>query len=125
MSPGIFWWASLGAIIALGLFSFWTPTSGPILCLFRRSAGLPCPGCGLTRAASYLLHGDVVSSIRFHPFALLLAIEAALLWAVVGFRIHRGSPVGLPASSDVWAVGHVAALVAFWLGRLASGTAPF
>ena len=117
--------ASLGAIIALGLASFWDPSGKQAFCIFRVTLGIPCPGCGMTRAASYLLHGDVATSLRLHPFALLMAFEAALLWVVAGLRIHRGLPIRLPRRIDGWALGHVTVLVALWLGRLASGTAPF
>jgi len=64
-------------------------------------------------------------SIRLHPFALLLAFEAAALWAVVGLRIHRGLPIHVPRRIEGWALAHVTVLVALWLGRLASGTGPF
>jgi len=79
----------------------------------------------LTRAASHLLHGDLAASLRLHPFAPLLALEATALWAVVGLRIHRGLPIQMPRRIEGWALGHVTVLVALWLGRLASGTAPF
>lgn len=112
-------------VFALGLAYFWVPSGSRTLCVFRITLGLPCPGCGLTRAASHLLHGDLAASIRLHPFALLLALEAATLWAVLGHRSHRALPIRLPQRIEGWALAHVVALVALWLGRLASGTAPF
>ena len=36
------------------------------LCVFRAVTGLPCPGCGLTHAASSLLRGEVVESLLYH-----------------------------------------------------------
>ena len=124
-SPRIFSWASFGAALTLGLVYLWDPAGSPILCLFRRVVSLPCPGCGLSRAVSRLLHGEVGSSIRLHPFALLLGLEAVTAWVVVGVRVHRGFPIALPRSAGQWALGHAVGLIAFWLGRLASGTAPF
>ena len=36
------------------------------LCVFRALTGLPCPGCGLTHAATSLLRGEVVESLLYH-----------------------------------------------------------
>ena len=124
LSPNVFWLASLGAAIALGLAFFVDPENAPVVCLFRRGSGLACPGCGLTRAASHLLHGDLMASLRLHPFAVLVAVEVAAVWAIVGYRVHRGLPIGLPRRSEDWALAHAVALLALWLGRLASGTGP-
>ncbi|RIK54801.1 MAG: hypothetical protein DCC59_02735, partial [Chloroflexi bacterium] len=57
--------AGLGVVhIGLNLagLSFW---SCPIL----SATGVPCPGCGLTRAVMQLLHGDVAASLQTHAFA--------------------------------------------------------
>lgn len=126
ISPYVFWWASLGLAVALGLaFILVEPGAAPSLCVFRRVANLPCPGCGMTRAVGLLLHGKLLESIRMHPFALLLSLEAAIVWVFAGVRVHRGIPLGLPSALDTWALAHVVPLFALWLGRLASGTAPF
>lgn len=54
---------------------------GPVLCPLRRWTGLLCPGCGLTRSLSSLLHGDVLGALVFHPGGLLVA-AVLLVWAV-------------------------------------------
>jgi hypothetical protein len=41
-------------------------------CLFRALTGLDCPGCGGTRMAWYLLHGNLPEAARHHLVALLL-----------------------------------------------------
>lgn len=38
------------------------------LCPMVVVTGLPCPGCGLTRAAFRILHGDFVGAWKMHPF---------------------------------------------------------
>ncbi len=38
------------------------------MCLMVLVTGLPCPGCGLTRAGVALLHLDFAGAWRLHPF---------------------------------------------------------
>ena len=42
------------------------------VCLFRAISGLPCPGCGLTRALVALLHGDPAAAFAHHPYSFIL-----------------------------------------------------
>lgn len=42
------------------------------LCPMASSFGVPCPGCGLTRATLALLRGDVHGALHFHPLVWLL-----------------------------------------------------
>jgi hypothetical protein len=39
-------------------------------CSFRKISGLPCPGCGGTRAFYYLFQGDIRKSFLSHPVVL-------------------------------------------------------
>ena len=55
-------------------------------CLFAEITGLPCPGCGLTRATSTLLHGDWLTSWQFHPFAVCFALLGILVVAAAFLR---------------------------------------
>ena len=59
--------ASLAGLFALALrFDF-------PLCPMASSFGIPCPGCGLTRATIALMHGDVRAALHFHPLVWLLS----------------------------------------------------
>jgi len=48
--------------MSLAGFSLWS-------CPFRGATGVPCPGCGLTRATLELLRGDLSGSLHTHAFA--------------------------------------------------------
>ncbi|MEV0715938.1 DUF2752 domain-containing protein [Asanoa sp. NPDC050611] len=57
----------------------------PPTCILKLTTGLDCPGCGGTRAAWYLLHGDVAAAARHHllfVFAVPIVIYLYVAWAV-------------------------------------------
>lgn len=60
----------------------WVPFWG---CPLRRATGIPCPGCGLTRAAERLAHFQLGRALDANPLGALLGIFFALcvIWAVV------------------------------------------
>lgn len=43
-------------------------------CMFRFVTGLYCPGCGGTRAVKYLLTGQILKSLQYHPLVLYTAL---------------------------------------------------
>ena len=53
-------------------------------CLVRLTTGFDCPGCGGTRAAWYLMHGDIAAAAQHHMlfvFAVPFLIYAYVAWA--------------------------------------------
>ena len=63
-------WGSLGMLL---LVSHLPPDgAGVPVCLFRAMSGLPCPGCGLTRALSSLIQGNPAAAFDYHPFAFIV-----------------------------------------------------
>jgi hypothetical protein len=81
----------VGALVPLA----WL-TNGPSFCPFKVLTGLPCPGCGLTRATVALLHGDFATSFHFHPLALPMVavmLVMALLDVWLWWRTHRSGEV--------------------------------
>jgi uncharacterized protein DUF2752 len=82
--------ALLAALAALGLalvlrFELWRC---PIAELF----GLPCPGCGLTRAWLALSRGDLAGAVRLHPLSPAVVPLAAVLVSREVWRFVRGAP---------------------------------
>jgi hypothetical protein len=61
----------------------WSPKDLPgfVLCPFRAVTGLPCPGCGMTRAFCAIGHGDFASAFGFNVLAPFVFLAALLLWA--------------------------------------------
>lgn len=73
--------AALAAELALYLF---TGTNCPIKALL----GVPCPGCGMTRAVLALLRLDFAGAASMHPLVFLL--PAVLLLLLFWKRGRRG-----------------------------------
>ena len=44
------------------------------LCPFMMLTGLPCPGCGITKAMIATYQGDLVGSIRYHIFGPIAVV---------------------------------------------------
>ena len=63
----------------------------PSICPFHRLTGLPCPGCGLTRAFVCLSHGQFAQSLHWHPIGWLVYGILLVLWARAGltWALHR------------------------------------
>ena len=127
MERKLFWLVGAAGAAGLVVLAWWTPADEPArtLCLTRRVLGLPCPGCGLTRAVAQLVQGDLSRALAYHPLAPLAVLDAVGGWAIWGLTLY-----GLAAPPPARAVrivllAQLALFVALWLGRLASGTAPF
>jgi hypothetical protein len=91
-------------------------------CPFLHVVGIPCPGCGLTRAMIFLLHGDWRRSLAFHAFAplfivaLMIAITTALLPESARQRIVTSTEV-LEHRTGITGLLLVG-LILYWLARL-------
>jgi hypothetical protein len=74
--------AQVVALILL-VVGFFLPSSGMgvPLCMFKRLFSLPCPGCGLTRSVSSVLHGDFLKSWSYHPLGIFF-VTAALVFVL-------------------------------------------
>lgn len=49
-----------------------THTKFHFICIFYKITGLYCPGCGMTRCAVSLLHGDFYQAFRYNALAFVL-----------------------------------------------------
>ena len=79
------WARRAGGALALGALVAGASHFGLVLCPWAALFGLPCPGCGLTRAASLLVQGEWHAALALHPLSPLLVplVAAALLDAVL------------------------------------------
>jgi hypothetical protein len=84
-------------------------------CLLKYTTGFVCPGCGGTRAAWYLLHGDLPAAARHHAlfvFAVPFLLYMYVAWAgkrMFGWNVPQLtlSPKVIGTFIAVWGVWSV------------------
>lgn len=86
-------------------------------CAFRTFTGLACPGCGLTRAAHALLHGDLALAFSLNPWGF---VSGPLL---AGFFVAPSLAPPAISQRARTALAWTGALVtlAFWIWRNTPG----
>lgn len=97
------------------------------ICPAAATFGVPCPGCGLTRATVAALHGHPLDALRLHPLVFVITpffgVVAArgLLAFVRGAGPRPQSRLGraLDRLIGVWALAGTALLIGVWAARFA------
>lgn len=79
-------------------------------CPFRALTGIPCPGCGMTRAMRCLLVGNLAQSLAWHPMAVPTLVSG-LTW---GALMLAGKKKAAWTVLMIWA----GLMLACWLIRL-------
>ncbi len=102
-----------GAVILLGLMAFF----GFYKCPFRFITGIPCPGCGMTRAFRELVKGNIRRAFYYHPL-WPMALGAAILLVLYFFDIIKPSWKII----EITAVLAATALIICYLVRIITGT---
>jgi hypothetical protein len=92
----------------------------PSFCPFYNLTGLPCPGCGLTRAFVCLGHGHWRESLHWHPLGWLIYGFFLFLWLRNGLYWQRGITLWLlePRSAGRWGWSAAALLLAVGAVRI-------
>jgi len=86
-------------------------------CMFHALTGLHCPGCGGTRCASALVHGDFPQAMAYNPLLVVCSPLLGLALFSVVYRGMAGRRAGLPRF-PAW-TGHVIfwVIIAYWVLR--------
>jgi len=110
--------AAAAATIAL---SAWTPSPDPAhtVCALRRTLGIDCPGCGMTRAAAALVRGEFGEATRLHPLVWAVAAQGIALWVRWGASAWAGVRPMRARTLALLAAANAVAFLAVWAVRLA------
>src|SRR5258706_6025184 len=94
----ILWGSSLPALLAASFLYFPYAISGRgrVLCPLALVTGMPCPGCGLTRACGQVTHGRLREAFEYHAIWPLVLAYLAFLWIYKIVEAVRGEPPKLP-----------------------------
>ena len=91
-------------------------------CPIFHTLGIPCPGCGLTRATLYLFHGDFKQSLMMHAFApIFVTALAVITFCTVGPRNHTERIAAGAETLEHYTgltVVLLSGLILYWLARL-------
>jgi hypothetical protein len=72
------------------------------LCILKNIGFEHCPGCGLGRSISFLLHGELSSSWGAHKFAIptLLILTYRIIQIIVNYYRHNRQKVSYKTSTN-------------------------
>ena len=106
-------------LAALGLLA-WSPVP---LCWTALLFHVPCPGCGMTRAAMSLIRGEVGQAFALQPLSPLVVPLGAIFGASrAAAYVRKGQALDkgdVPRTIERFAAALVVALVIVWLARFA------
>ena len=101
IGPGVFF-----------LLAWWFTGTG---CVFHATIGLPCPGCGLTRALLAALRGDLAGAWQMHP---LFWLAPLILISVVVLYLVAPAHLSTPGMNRFWLLLALLFLVVFLVRML-------
>jgi len=118
-------WAAAALVTALGVLAVvdLSDSARATMCPWRQCTGVSCPGCGMTRAVSRLLHGDVGGAIRYHPLVFMVLAEIVALIGAMWVWARRGRRMSI-RWINVIIVVNIVVLVSVWVVRALTGSLP-
>lgn len=81
---GIFLLITLYFAVAYALFGYYG-----ITCVFREFLGVPCPGCGMTRALIALVNMDIAKALRYNCVIFFMPYIFIYIFFDLKSRVHN------------------------------------
>ncbi|MFL9843332.1 DUF2752 domain-containing protein [Flavobacterium rhizosphaerae] len=99
------------------------------LCLFKNTTGLPCPGCGSTRAVLTLAQGHVIKAVLINPLGIFIALFMLIAPLWLGYDLftnkntyHKAYHKTEEVLKTKWVIAFfVIATAANWLWNIHKG----
>lgn len=85
----------------------------PVFCPFEALTGIPCPGCGMTRAMLRLVAGDPAGAAAYNPFCFFLVFM--VIASVLPVRYLDKVPAAVRRLLPLFYAAFLAAVMIFWL----------
>ena len=92
-------------------------------CAWHAWTGLPCPGCGTTRAVVRLAAGDLRGALAMNPLATagVVAFGAGGLGAPLWLSLGGAVPVPSPGPKPGWMISAALLVLSNWGWLVATG----
>lgn len=91
-------------------------------CPIRSALGVPCPGCGLSRATIEIAHGDWQKALTIHAFAPIAVLALTILLVAIflpkSVRVRLGNRLEKIERQSGSTVLLLSAFLIYWLVRL-------
>jgi len=107
---------AVGIVVVIGIGAFFLSRLFGTVCPFKAAIGIPCPGCGMTRAYIAALRGYFKSAFYWHPlFPLAPVLTGALAVYTFAKKPHTRK------IAEIILIAVAVLFVAVWVFRLANG----
>ena len=118
MRAGLFLLSLLAVAGSTAMLFLFNPAQSGFypICLFHKTTGLLCPGCGSLRALHQLLHGHVAAAFRFNALLVLSLPFAGWFGGRLAIARLRGRPAAI-IIRPVWLWSGLVVLIAFGVLR--------
>ncbi|NUP10928.1 MAG: DUF2752 domain-containing protein [Polyangiaceae bacterium] len=91
------------------------------MCPFAAATGVPCPGCGLTRASVAALSGHLGTALALQPFAFVVTPLFGTFAATVAFTYVKTGTATLPRRVERKLTPALyivfISMISFWIAR--------
>jgi len=85
----------------------------PVFCPFEALTGIPCPGCGMTRAILSLIAGNFGAAALYNPFCFFLLFM--VIASIAPARLQKQVPARLARLLPYCYMFILILVIAFWI----------
>ncbi|HJJ47948.1 MAG TPA: DUF2752 domain-containing protein [Methanocorpusculum sp.] len=87
-------------------------------CYFRETVGAYCPGCGGVRSFVFLMQGDMLQSLLYHPFTLYAVILIAVFVIHYTLALITKNRIKKPLIHTAWLYAGAGIILIQWIVKL-------